>query len=68
MLVPTTCLHTQYFKDTFKDETIQLIIPYKKRQFDKIGKNPGLKQKDNCSFYTLYVCWKIELPKDIYFI
>ena len=49
MLVPTTCLHTQYFKEIFKDETMQLIIPYKKRQFDKVGKE---KQKDNCSFYT----------------
>ena len=65
MLVPTTVLHTKYFKDTFKDETIQLIIPYKKRQFDKIGKE---KQKDNCSFYTLYVCWKIGLSKDVILI
>ena len=65
MLVPTTVLHTKYFKEIFENEKIQLIIPYQKRQFDK----PGLeKQKNNCSFYTLYVCWKINLEKDVILI
>ena len=66
LLVPTTVMHTKYFKETFgNDKRIQLIIPHKKRQFDKVGlKN----QKDNCSFYTIYICWKVGLKEDIIFI
>jgi len=69
LLVPSTCLHTKYFTELFKDEKIQLIIPATKRHFDKLG-NDGefVKMKDNCSFYTLYVCWQMNLEKDVIFI
>ena len=33
MLVPTTTLHTKYFKELFVDDRIQVILPHKKRQF-----------------------------------
>ena len=33
MLVPTTTLHTKYFKELFVDDRIQVIFPHKKRQF-----------------------------------
>ena len=66
LLVPTTVLHTSYFKELFEDDTdIQLIIPFKKRQFDKVDLQ---KQKNRCSFYTLYVCWRVGLTKPIFFI
>lgn len=68
MLVPTTVLHTKYFKETFQDEHIQLIIPFRKRQFDKLEGGKIVEQKDNCSFYTLYVCWRMNLDKDIILI
>ena len=68
LLVPTTCLHTKYFLELFKDETIQLIIPSTKRNFDKCVNGEMVKMKDNCSFYTCYVCWKIDLPRDVIFI
>lgn len=69
-LVPTTSIHTKYFKESFekKNKFIQLIIPYKKRQYDKMGLAPGEKQNDNCSFYSLYVCYKVKLKNDIIFI
>ena len=69
-LVPTTTIHTKYFKETFdkKNKFIQLIIPYKKRQYDKMGLAPGEKQNDNCSFYSLYVCYKVKLKNDVIFI
>ena len=65
MLVPTTTLHTKYFQEVFKDDEIQLIIPYKKRQF--YSEKRELK-KGGCSFYTLYICYKIDLPKDVVLI
>ena len=69
LLVPSTCLHTKYFYNLFKDSTIQLIIPYKKRNFDKLGDDGKfVDTKGNCSFYTLYVCYKIGLEKDVIFI
>ena len=46
----------------FHDENIQLIIPYKKRQFYCVNKEL---KKDGCSFYTLYVCWRINMEKDV---
>ena len=68
LLVPTTVLHTLYFKNIFKgDKNIQLLFPYKKRQFDKQGLKPGEKQNDNCSFYTVYICWKVGMKNDITF-
>jgi len=75
MLVPTTCLHTKYFKECFEnDPNLQLIIPYKKRQFTKVERTPDNQfitiesPKTGCAFYTLYVCWKVNLDRDIIFI
>ena len=69
LLVPSTCLHTKYFTELFKNERIQLIIPATKRHFDKLGGDGEfVKMKDNCSFYTLYVCWKMDLERDVIFI
>jgi len=50
-----------------------LIIPYKKRQFDKLGTDGKfVDMKDGCSFYTLYVTkfvrYKMKLEKDVIFI
>ena len=68
ILAPSTCLHTKYFNEIFKDEKIQLIIPSTKRQFDKYVDGEKVEQKDNCSFYTLYICFKANLDHDINFI
>jgi len=70
LLVPTTVIQTKYFQDLYRDEHIQFIIPYKKINFDKLGDDGEMvdNQKDNCSFYTLYVCWKMNFARDVIFI
>ena len=68
MLVPTTVLHTLYLQESFGKERLQLIIPYKKNEFDKYVEGKIQHKKDNCSFYTLYICWKMKLPRDIILI
>jgi len=68
ILAPSTCIHTKYFYELFKDEKIQLIIPKTKREFDKYVDGEKVEQKDNCSFYTLYICWQIELDRDVILI
>jgi len=68
LLCPSTCLHTKYFNEIFKDEKIQLIIPSKKRNFDEYVDGVKIEQPDNCSFYTLYICYKAGLDHDVNFI
>ena len=62
MLVPTTTLHTKYFKELFVDDRIQVILPHKKRHFTS---NKKTLKKSGCAFYTCYVCYRMELPKDV---
>ena len=65
MLVPTSCLQTKYFQDLFGRDKIQVILPYKKIQYE----HPTRKlKKRGCAFYSCYVCYKMNLEKDIIFI
>ena len=68
ILAPSTCLHTKYFVEIFKDEKIQLFVPSSKRQFDKYVDGKKNEGPDNCSFYTLYICYKAGLDHDVNFI
>jgi hypothetical protein len=68
LLCPSTCLHTKYFYEIFGKEKIQFIIPSTKRHFDKYADGVKIEQKDNCSFYTLYICFKANLENDVNFI
>jgi hypothetical protein len=68
ILAPSTCLHTKYFGKKNKDEKIQLIVPSSKRQFDKYVDGKKNEGPDNCSFYTLYICYKAGLDHDVNFI
>jgi hypothetical protein len=69
MIMPTAKLTTCYFRDSFKDENIQLIIPRKRINFKKLvdGK-PVEGWADRCNFDCFYYCWKMNLPKDIIFL
>ena len=59
LILPSTVLHTQYFEKTFGgDKHIQLLVPSRKIQYDKVGLDI---QQNNCSFYSLYICWKMDL-------
>ena len=68
LLCPSTCIHTKYFFETFKNENIQLIIPSTKRNFDKYVDGIKVDGPSNCSFYTLYICYKAGLDDDVNFI
>ena len=63
-LMPSSKINTQYFRDSFKGEDIQIIIPAKRINFIKL--KDGKKQETNsCNFDCFYYCWKIGLEKDI---
>ena len=60
LLYPSTTIQTQYFKkliDKYGD--FQLIVPDEKYNFEKYEGD-----KSRCLFYTLWICWKMNLPKD----
>ena len=66
LIMPSSKLHTQYFRKLFENERIQIIIPRKRIQFLKmvngiVDKN----QTQKCNFDCYYYCWKIGLEKDI---
>jgi len=68
ILAPSTCLHTKHFNQIFANDKIQLIIPSSKRHFDRYVDGVKVEGPDNCSFYTLYICYKAGLDLDINFI
>lgn len=62
MLVPVATMTKQYLKKYFKNE-IQIIIPERRIQFIKNGK-----QTDRCYFDTIFICYKMNLLSDIVFL
>ena len=64
--MPAPKLCTLYFRENFKDSSLQIIIPRKRIQFIKFV--DGVKVEDlksQCSFDCFYYCYKMNLPKDI---
>ena len=65
-ILPTLALQTKYIQDIFGGE-LQVILPSKKIFFYKIV-NGEKKVYDKLSFYCCYVCYKMNLPKDLIFV
>ena len=59
LILPTSTMNTGYFKDMFKD-ALQIIIPKKRINF-----NYYLDNKKSCCFDCLYICYKMNLEKDL---
>jgi hypothetical protein len=56
---------TKYFHKVFKgkEKHLQVITPSSKINFDKL-EGGKLNPTKNCSFYSCYVCYKVELPAE----
>ena len=66
MILPSSKINTQYFRNLYAEEDIQIIIPRKRIQFLKMEDGVVLEnQKSQCAFDCFYYCWKIGLKKDI---
>tara|TARA_R110002153_G_scaffold47863_2_gene135130 strand:- start:80 stop:598 length:519 start_codon:yes stop_codon:yes gene_type:complete len=52
-------LFTKYFKEIFKDKKIYFIYPSSKIHYDKYVDGKLQKTKNNTSFYSVYVCYKV---------
>ena len=66
IIMPSSKINTSYFRETFMNKGIQIIIPQKRIHFMKLvnGVMPD-KWKNACNFDCFYYCYKMGLPKDI---
>ena len=63
LIMPCSKLTTQYFQKLFAgDEKMQIVIPRKRIQFDKVVDGKATKGKNSCNFDCFYYCWKMNLP------
>ena len=51
---------SNYFYDIFKDKKIDILYPRGKLHFQKLLENGELEEKDKTSFYSVFVCYKIN--------
>jgi hypothetical protein len=64
LIMPSSKINTQYFRKLLSGREIQIIIPRKRIQFEKIV--DGKKVESNqCNFDCFYYCYKMNLEKDI---
>jgi len=61
LILPSSKINTQYTRQLFKNEILQIIIPKKRIQFIKNGNE----LKNSCNFDCFYYCYKMNLPRDI---
>ena len=65
MLVPSSTIQSLYWYELFGKNAIQIILPCRKVQY--LSPTKTLK-KSGCSFNSVYVCYKIGLPRDVVWI
>ena len=69
IILPTAKLTTNYFKNLFGNENIQLIIPRKRIHFKKLVNGEIVEGwRNKCNFDCFYYCYKMGLEKDILFL
>jgi hypothetical protein len=66
MIMPSSKINTQYFREHFKGKGVQIIVPPRRIQFTKLvsGAVPS-NYKSRANFDTFYYCYKIGLERDI---
>ena len=66
LILPSSKINTQYTRQLFKNEGLQIIIPKSRIHFEKHieGKTPE-GWRNACYFDCFYYCYKMDLPKDI---
>lgn len=70
LLMSAYKLHTRAFKDNFKNNKLQLLIPPKRIQYIKMDENMNVieNQKNRCSFESIFYCYKMDFKNDIIFM
>ena len=58
-------LFTKYFKEIMEGKDIYFIYPSTKLHYDKFKDGELVESKNNTSFYSIYVCYKV-IDKNIW--
>jgi hypothetical protein len=64
LIMPSPKIVTQYFSKLFSTRKIQIVIPRKRIQFEKIVNGEKV-ESNKCNFDCFYYCYKMNLEKDI---
>jgi hypothetical protein len=64
LIIPSAKINTQYFRKLFATRRIQIIIPRKRIQFEKIVNGEKV-ESNKCNFDCFYYCYKMNLERDI---
>jgi hypothetical protein len=59
LIMNSTNLFSKYFKEIFEGKDIYFIYPSTKIHYDKYEDGQLIESKNNTSFYSIYVCYKI---------
>jgi hypothetical protein len=66
LIMPCIKLVTQYMRRLFSgDNDLQIIVPRKRIQFNKLIDGKEAESKNACNFDCFYYCYKIGLPNAI---
>ena len=66
IILPSSKICTSYFRENYKDDKLQIIIPRKRIHFLKlIDGKPVEGWKNACAFECFYYCYKMGFDKDI---
>jgi len=62
--------YSNYFNDIFKNvrKDLQIVVPRGKIHFYKLLDDGSTELKNNCSFYCVYVCYKMNITNDKLFL
>ncbi len=63
-ICPASMLTTQYIRQLFAGEHLQIVIPRRRIQFGKL-EGGNVTWPNKCNFDCFYYCWKMGLPQDI---
>ena len=67
LIMPSSKLFALYFRKLFKNRRIQIIIPRKRIQFEKIVEDKKV-ESNKCNFDCFYYCYKMNLTTDIVYL
>lgn len=66
LILPSSKINTQYVRENYKNQGLQIIIPRKRIQFEKLVNGVVPENFRNaCNFDCFYYCYKIGLERDI---
>ena len=63
MLFPTASIQTKFFKNLFENDKIQIILPSEKLNYEGDSTHPR-----GASFYSCFICYKMDFDKDVILI